>query len=73
MGVGKESLRGMAGAERPKRKIDRKRRIERSWDGAGDSPYGDSDARFRLLIVAALFFIQRPTGEVAEWSKALPC
>jgi hypothetical protein len=26
-----------------------------------------------LLIVAPLFFIQRRTGEVAEWSKALPC
>lgn len=25
------------------------------------------------LIVPAVFFIQRPTGEVAEWSKALPC
>ncbi|AZO09058.1 hypothetical protein EJ074_08005 [Mesorhizobium sp. M3A.F.Ca.ET.080.04.2.1] len=27
----------------------------------------------RLLIVSALFFIQRRDGEVAEWSKALPC
>jgi hypothetical protein len=26
-----------------------------------------------LLIVAALFFIHRRNGEVAEWSKALPC
>jgi hypothetical protein len=26
-----------------------------------------------LLIVPALFFIQRRNGEVAEWSKALPC
>ena len=26
-----------------------------------------------LLIVGRLFFIQRRTGEVAEWSKALPC
>ncbi|TPI41604.1 hypothetical protein FJW07_03580 [Mesorhizobium sp. B3-1-9] len=26
-----------------------------------------------LLIVPALFFIQRRDGEVAEWSKALPC
>ena len=26
-----------------------------------------------LLIVRALFFIQHPNGEVAEWSKALPC
>ncbi|MGN6773058.1 MAG: hypothetical protein ACTHJQ_24905 [Rhizobiaceae bacterium] len=25
------------------------------------------------LIVSTLFFIQRHTGEVAEWSKALPC
>ena len=27
----------------------------------------------RLLIVALDFFIQRCAGEVAEWSKALPC
>ena len=27
----------------------------------------------RLLIVRRLFFIQRGNGEVAEWSKALPC
>jgi hypothetical protein len=27
----------------------------------------------RLLIVAPDFFIQRCAGEVAEWSKALPC
>ncbi|WP_146767911.1 hypothetical protein [Mesorhizobium atlanticum] len=26
-----------------------------------------------LLIVPPLFFIQRRDGEVAEWSKALPC
>ena len=26
-----------------------------------------------LLIVAVLFFIHRGDGEVAEWSKALPC
>jgi hypothetical protein len=26
-----------------------------------------------LLIVPTLFFIQRRDGEVAEWSKALPC
>ena len=26
-----------------------------------------------LLIVASEFFIQRGAGEVAEWSKALPC
>ncbi|WP_206534774.1 hypothetical protein, partial [Mesorhizobium sp. M7A.F.Ca.CA.001.13.1.1] len=26
-----------------------------------------------LLIVPALFFIHRRNGEVAEWSKALPC
>ena len=26
-----------------------------------------------LLIVCRLFFIQRRYGEVAEWSKALPC
>ncbi|MEZ2332721.1 hypothetical protein AB6802_23610 [Mesorhizobium sp. RCC_202] len=26
-----------------------------------------------LLIVPALFFIHRRDGEVAEWSKALPC
>ncbi|RWM18102.1 MAG: hypothetical protein EOR72_05995 [Mesorhizobium sp.] len=26
-----------------------------------------------LLIVRKLFFIQRRDGEVAEWSKALPC
>lgn len=28
---------------------------------------------YRLLIVSTDFFIQRCTGEVAEWSKALPC
>jgi hypothetical protein len=27
----------------------------------------------RLLIVPAVFFIHRRNGEVAEWSKALPC
>jgi hypothetical protein len=27
----------------------------------------------RLLIVPPDFFIQRGAGEVAEWSKALPC
>ena len=32
------------------------------------SGYGAS-----LLIVLAVFFIQRRDGEVAEWSKALPC
>ncbi|WP_348647089.1 hypothetical protein [Mesorhizobium sp. NZP2077] len=32
-------------------------------------PYNDAG----LLIVPALFFIQRRNGEVAEWSKALPC
>ncbi|WP_320225480.1 hypothetical protein [Mesorhizobium captivum] len=32
-----------------------------------------SDYGAGLLIVAALFFIQRRDGEVAEWSKALPC
>ena len=26
-----------------------------------------------LLIVRRLFFIHRRNGEVAEWSKALPC
>ncbi len=26
-----------------------------------------------VLIVTPLFFIQRCVGEVAEWSKALPC
>jgi len=26
-----------------------------------------------LLIVASVFSIQRCAGEVAEWSKALPC
>ena len=26
-----------------------------------------------LLIVPPLFFIHRRNGEVAEWSKALPC
>ena len=33
--------------------------------------FGDYGAG--LLIVPALFFIQRRDGEVAEWSKALPC
>ncbi|TIV90537.1 MAG: hypothetical protein E5V85_32725 [Mesorhizobium sp.] len=33
--------------------------------------FGDNSAG--LLIVPALFFIQRRDGEVAEWSKALPC
>ncbi|WP_263483978.1 MULTISPECIES: hypothetical protein [unclassified Mesorhizobium] len=32
-----------------------------------------ADYRAGLLIVPALFFIQRRDGEVAEWSKALPC
>jgi hypothetical protein len=32
-----------------------------------------SDSGAGLLIVPALFFIQRRNGEVAEWSKALPC
>jgi hypothetical protein len=26
-----------------------------------------------LLRAGVVFFIQRPNGEVAEWSKALPC
>jgi hypothetical protein len=26
-----------------------------------------------LLIVRGVFFIHRGNGEVAEWSKALPC
>ncbi|MDG4898866.1 hypothetical protein P9272_35915 [Mesorhizobium sp. WSM4976] len=33
--------------------------------------FGDYGAG--LLIVPTLFFIQRRDGEVAEWSKALPC
>ncbi len=33
--------------------------------------FGDYGAG--LLIVPPLFFIQRRDGEVAEWSKALPC
>ncbi|MCV3210400.1 hypothetical protein OEZ53_27470 [Mesorhizobium sp. YC-2] len=33
--------------------------------------FGDNGAG--LLIVPTLFFIQRRNGEVAEWSKALPC
>ncbi|MGX9181459.1 hypothetical protein [Mesorhizobium sp. BHbdii] len=32
-----------------------------------------NDNRAGLLIVPALFFIHRRNGEVAEWSKALPC
>lgn len=46
-------------------------------------PYGEGGASAEagffndngagLLIVAALFFIHRRYGEVAEWSKALPC
>ncbi|WP_292414506.1 hypothetical protein [Mesorhizobium sp.] len=32
-----------------------------------------SDCAAGLLIVPTLFFIQRRDGEVAEWSKALPC
>ncbi|MER8658752.1 hypothetical protein [Mesorhizobium sp. M0847] len=32
-----------------------------------------NDYRAGLLIVPALFSIQRRNGEVAEWSKALPC
>ncbi|WP_281061515.1 MULTISPECIES: hypothetical protein [unclassified Mesorhizobium] len=32
-----------------------------------------SDYAAGLLIVPTLFFIQRRDGEVAEWSKALPC
>ncbi len=37
-----------------------------------DSTFYAAKRRDRL-IVARLFFIQRVTGEVAEWSKALPC
>ncbi|WP_208636422.1 hypothetical protein, partial [Mesorhizobium helmanticense] len=33
--------------------------------------FGDNGAG--LLIVPTLFFIHRRNGEVAEWSKALPC
>jgi hypothetical protein len=50
---------------------------------AAESPHGESGALAAagifndngagLLIVPALFFIQRRNGEVAEWSKALPC
>jgi hypothetical protein len=31
------------------------------------------DSALSLLIVPGLFFIHRGAGEVAEWSKALPC
>ncbi|TIP85874.1 MAG: hypothetical protein E5X58_33710 [Mesorhizobium sp.] len=50
---------------------------------AAESPHGESafsagsgffnDNGSGLLIVPALFFIHRRYGEVAEWSKALPC
>ncbi|RUU36852.1 hypothetical protein [Mesorhizobium sp.] len=50
---------------------------------AAESPHRESavsteagffnDNRAGLLIVPALFFIHRRNGEVAEWSKALPC
>ncbi|RWQ28476.1 MAG: hypothetical protein EOS21_32970 [Mesorhizobium sp.] len=50
---------------------------------AAESPHGESGASAEagffndngtgLLIVPALFFIHRRNGEVAEWSKALPC
>jgi hypothetical protein len=36
------------------------------------SPDGGIPAAL-LLIVPGLFFIHRDDGEVAEWSKALPC
>ncbi|RWQ60611.1 hypothetical protein [Mesorhizobium sp.] len=50
---------------------------------AAESPHGEGGASAEagffndngtgLLIVPALFFIHRRNGEVAEWSKALPC
>ncbi|PBB93400.1 hypothetical protein CK215_05420 [Mesorhizobium sp. WSM3864] len=50
---------------------------------AMESPHGNthpaaprgifSDYGAGMLIVPMLFFIQRRDGEVAEWSKALPC
>lgn len=46
-------------------------RLMRSQVGLVCCFFSDSDAG--LLIVPALFFIQRRDGEVAEWSKALPC
>ncbi|MER8751783.1 hypothetical protein NKH57_21335 [Mesorhizobium sp. M1050] len=38
-----------------------------------DNGFFFRDIGWGLLIVPALFFIQRRNGEVAEWSKALPC
>jgi hypothetical protein len=37
------------------------------------SVFSPEETDWRLLIVAPDFFIQRCAGEVAEWSKALPC
>lgn len=50
-----------------------RRRIATSLGGALAKGRFFKDNSASLLIVPALFFIHRRNGEVAEWSKALPC
>ncbi|MDX8437946.1 hypothetical protein RFN25_31715, partial [Mesorhizobium abyssinicae] len=68
-GAGQTELRRAC----PSRQPGNRRRIA-AWRGgitARNRFFRDNDAG--LLIVPKLFFIQRRNGEVAEWSKALPC
>ncbi|MER9477767.1 hypothetical protein, partial [Mesorhizobium sp. M0520] len=57
----------------PSREPGNCRRIATSPGGALAKGRFFKDNSASLLIVPALFFIHRRNGEVAEWSKALPC
>lgn len=59
------------GRESPARDLPHNRRIAENPRRRRAVIFHINDAS--LLIVPALFFIQRLNGEVAEWSKALPC
>ncbi|RWM99971.1 MAG: hypothetical protein EOR84_08320 [Mesorhizobium sp.] len=56
---------------RQPRALPQNRRMAKSGVSAAVGFFNDNGSG--LLIVPALFFIHRRYGEVAEWSKALPC
>ncbi|TIQ17298.1 hypothetical protein [Mesorhizobium sp. L-2-11] len=56
---------------RQPRALPQNRRMAKSAVSARAGFFNDNGSG--LLIVPALFFIHRRYGEVAEWSKALPC
>ena len=64
---GRESL----ARDLPQNRLNQERRASVRLFPYYDFFFGDNG--WGLLIVPALFFIQRRNGEVAEWSKALPC